>query len=81
MKIKLCPSCNKLKDYDEFNKDKSKSLGLSSHCKKCKSENNKKRYTNNKDEILKRSKKYHRENKKHISKVKKTYRENNREYF
>ena len=81
MKTKLCPACNKLKNHDKFNKDKSKSLGLSSHCKKCKSEANKERYTNNKDKILKRSKKYYHKNKKHISKVKKVYRENNREYF
>lgn len=81
MKIKLCPLCNILKKYDKFNKDKSKSSGLSSHCKNCKSTNNKRRYKNNKNEILKRDKIYRENNKSKIAKTQKIYRENNKNYF
>jgi hypothetical protein len=36
-KVKICPTCLLEKSYDDYNKDGSKSNGIDSYCKECKS--------------------------------------------
>jgi hypothetical protein len=47
MNTKTCTCCKVDKEYNEFYKDKSKKLGISSFCKNCSSINNKKKYYDN----------------------------------
>ena len=61
--MKLCGKCKKTKEYSEFYKDRTKSLGLSSYCKVCVSINNEFNRNNKKDEIKEYRKKYYIENK------------------
>lgn len=44
--MKPCSRCLEEKDHSEFNRDKSKRLGLSSWCKSCVSERHRERYAN-----------------------------------
>lgn len=76
---KLCNSCGKVKNGNEFNKDKSKPLGLTTYCKTCRSKIGKQRYGKNKDIIKKKSLIYRYKNKDRISIIKKEYRNKNKD--
>lgn len=47
--LKKCPSCNLILEYISYAKDISKSYGISTYCKECVSERNKKYYENYKN--------------------------------
>ncbi len=56
--MKKCYKCNIEKKEEEFNKDKSGKLGLSSKCKLCASNTFKEYFENNKDKITEKCKEY-----------------------
>jgi len=74
-KMKVCTKCGKEKEFEKFNKDKSKKDGLYSSCKKCKKLSNAEYRKNNKDN----RKRYVEENKEKIKRYMKEYRKNNKE--
>jgi gas vesicle protein len=80
MKTKICSKCKIEKSIDQFYKGNDKS-GLYYKCKKCKKEDYKKYYQENKEEILEQSKKYNQENKEEISEQSKKYYQENKEDY
>ena len=73
---KECSCCHEIKSVSEFHKCERAKDGLSSRCKKCRNENNKEYYQENKDEINKKHKKYRQENPDYF----REYRQKNKEY-
>ena len=71
---KHCPKCDISKLIIEFNKNKSKSDGLGSHCKSCIKQHQK----NSKETIAVKQKEYYINNKDKISKYQKEYKKNNK---
>lgn len=61
--MKTCPKCKEVKSPSEFNKCKSKSDGLTSNCKSCRSIAAKEYYVNNRSEINSRNKDWASRNK------------------
>jgi len=61
--MKHCPSCKKIKEINEFHKNKTRYDGLQTHCKNCLSERRKKYNIENKDLVLSKRKIY-RQNRK-----------------
>ena len=62
-----------------FYKSKGKKFGLESKCKKCRAEQHKQYYKNNKDKITEQKKQYYEDNKNKIVERCKQYRENNKD--
>lgn len=56
--LKQCPKCSETKPLSQFNKDKTKRLGVSSYCKLCASEYSSSYYTANGERIRTRITKY-----------------------
>jgi hypothetical protein len=79
METKICSKCKVNKDVCEFYLRKESPDGFRNECKKCLSENNKKKYTEKKDEKIYQSKKYYESNKENILKKRKDYYKNNSE--
>lgn len=86
---KICPKCKKIKSFSEFNRNRSRSDGLSFNCSKCHREisniyNNKNKHKRkeyvlkNKDRIVKYKKDYQSKNKEAIAIKQKEYRESNK---
>ena len=65
--MKKCNKCTEVKSLSDFNKNKNKSDGYHHWCRICVSNNNKKLYKNNTDDIRTKSSKYYYENKETIS--------------
>jgi len=79
METKICSKCKIEKNTCEFGKDKSRKDGLSTKCRFCISEYDKKRY-NEKSEIIKEQrKKYYNDNKEKVSKINNLWKENNKD--
>lgn len=72
---KLCTKCGELKLFDKFSKKKDKKYGISSQCKNCIKENNKR----DKDKNKKRRSEYNQKNRDKINLKRRMYRENNKE--
>lgn len=56
MQTKKCSTCHEFKSLNEFNKNKAKKDGLSSHCRKCSKKYNKYHYSINKQYYIKKAK-------------------------
>ena len=83
---KICTKCKEIKPLKDFSKSKNHKDGLSSHCKRCHSIDNKKWRDNNKIVISKYNKEYIKQNNTQTELIKtyqknyqKIYRENNKE--
>lgn len=79
MLTKMCCNCKKIKNANEFGKDKRTPTGLKSRCLDCEREYSKQYYWVNKEYINSYSKNYHRENSEVIRKRKKQYWIDNRD--
>src|SRR5210317_1377429 len=90
--VKTCTKCKEVKDFSDFNKDKTHKDGLQSQCKSCKKqylkrwqednkEYRKKHYKANKEYYKEYSKKYYKANKEHYNEYSKKWREANKEYY
>jgi len=77
--MKKCYKCNDLKELSEFNKDKSRSDGYGSLCRKCNRLKDKLRWENNKESERIRNKKYRTENREKLNEKGRLYHHNNRE--
>jgi Autographiviridae endonuclease VII len=53
--MKTCPKCKEIKIFEDFHKLKRSKNGLSSWCKKCKSEDSREHYLKNSARIIKRT--------------------------
>ena len=87
--MKTCTKCKESKSEAEFHKHRSKSDGLRVHCKECRKKDwaeksdqhkayKKKRYNENREEMLESRRSWGRKNKKWLSQYNKEYREKNR---
>lgn len=73
--MKKCPKCNKIKNKNEFDKNKSRKDGLSSYCKICLKEARKKHYSINKEHINASAKSYYKKHREYIIKKVAEYRQ------
>lgn len=74
-----CIKCNTEKYLCDFSKDKKSKTGHRYVCKQCQKNINKRRYDENKDEILKKSKQYYSDNKSKFREYYKKYYSKNKE--
>lgn len=83
MSLKKCSKCKVPKELTNFNKNKSKSDGLSTECKECSRKNNNAYRINHKEELNKKHREYWKdysiENKTKLLKKSKDYYSNNKE--
>ena len=77
--MKTCTICNIEKELDEFYKDKSKKLGISSTCKECSKKYSKTYTVKHKDSALAYQKEYRKDNKVQQRKQHKQYYESHKE--
>ena len=77
--MKVCSGCKVEKDFSEFNKHRNHKYGLSSKCKDCTREYNKKYQQNNKEKIAKQKKEWNRKNLDRIAEKSREYKQNNKE--
>jgi transketolase len=76
---KECAKCGETKKFSEFHKAKLGKYGLTTVCKVCKSEYNKKYVKNNSDKEKERKKKYQKNNPEKMREYSKKYQKNNPE--
>ena len=81
MHFKTCTKCSETlpATTEYFHKRKGGKYGLYSVCKKCRAEQRKHHYEDNKDKILERNKQYYEDNKDKIAKQRKQYYEDNKD--
>jgi len=90
--MKICSKCKTEKELNDFSKCKTEKDGLQKVCKKCKNDEGKLRWNNNKDKIKKINKKwkdnnpnyhndYYQNNKEQFKTWSKDYYQNNKEQF
>ena len=75
--MKVCSGCKVEKDFSEFCKHRNHKDGLSSTCKDCAREYNKKYRQNNRESIAEKKKEYQQNNKERIAEHGREYRKNN----
>lgn len=71
---KLCSICKKYLLLGEFNIDRSRKDGLKYFCRGCESQQNRKRYIKNREEVLRQKKQYYRDNRDKCLRLNKKYR-------
>jgi len=76
---KTCTTCGKTKGLEGFHFQKRGKFGVSSRCKVCTVEHNKKYRQENKESIAEYRKKYNQENKESIAERNKKYQQENKE--
>lgn len=77
--MRKCYKCEKEKDFSEFHKDKSQSLGISYECKTCKSSLRKQRRAENPEKYREQCRKSTKKNYETIRASQKRHRQKNRE--
>lgn len=77
--MKKCSTCHKIKQLDEFSKNKRNPDGLKYSCKICLRAKYRDYYKRNKEQVSERIRKYNKENKENLSKYSKEWYQENKE--
>lgn len=77
--MKTCSNCKVEKPFDSFTKRKNRKCGYSSHCKDCRSLQEKERYLRQKDSIIEKRRQYNEKNRSFINARQREYNAKNKE--